>query len=203
VDIQQLSVKIMARPGDGFDHQVLIPVFHRWIRNNTLGDVLLIDVADYRHVPSGPGVMLIAHHAHYGLDGAGGELGLLFARKRDSIGPAAPRIREGLAAAIDAAQRLAGEPEVEGTLRFDYGRIELRVMSRLIADNSAASVAAFIDDLVPVVGELYGIDSAGIELTHGSDPKQPLTVRMAISSDRCDDPETLLARLRDVPEAAS
>ena len=29
---------------------------------------MLIDVADYRHVPAGPGVLLIGHEANYSLD---------------------------------------------------------------------------------------------------------------------------------------
>jgi hypothetical protein len=66
VDIQQLAIKVFARPGS-FDQGALIPIFHNWIRERRLGDVVLIDVADYRHVPEGPGVMLIADEAHWAI----------------------------------------------------------------------------------------------------------------------------------------
>ena len=40
------------------DLEPLIPIFHGWIQDQ-VSEELLLDVADYRHVPAGPGVMLI------------------------------------------------------------------------------------------------------------------------------------------------
>ena len=37
-----------------------VAVFHQWIRDGVCPE-MLIDVADYRHVPAGPGVLLIGH----------------------------------------------------------------------------------------------------------------------------------------------
>lgn len=39
-------------------------VFHEWIRNDSLQDIL-VDVADYRHVSRGPGVVLVGHECNY------------------------------------------------------------------------------------------------------------------------------------------
>jgi hypothetical protein len=47
-----------------------IPVFHRWIRDNVLNE-LLIDVVDYSHVPNGPEVVLLGHASDYMLEQAG------------------------------------------------------------------------------------------------------------------------------------
>ena len=49
-------------------------VFHQWIRDSVCPE-MLIDVADYRHVPAGPGVMLIGHEANYSLDNRENRLG--------------------------------------------------------------------------------------------------------------------------------
>ena len=84
-NIQQASVKLFLTDSSGLDLDSFIPVFHEWIREKRLPDHLLIDVADYRHVPNGPGVMIIAHEAHYGIDSGNGEPGFLYTRKRDEI----------------------------------------------------------------------------------------------------------------------
>ena len=60
---QKLQVKFFANAE--ISETALVPVFHDWIRERVVPDELLIDVADYSHVPDGPGVMIIGHHADY------------------------------------------------------------------------------------------------------------------------------------------
>ncbi len=82
--MQHVNIKIFA---DRADIQIgdAVEVFHQWIQEGAAPE-LLIDVADYKHVPDGPGVMLIGHQANYSLDETGGKLGLLFAnRKRQFV----------------------------------------------------------------------------------------------------------------------
>ena len=75
MDVQQLSAKVYAAPGHSVAQDEYIPLFHSWIRDKRIAtDKLLIDVADYKHVHHGPGIMLIAHEAHWAMDEAGGEL---------------------------------------------------------------------------------------------------------------------------------
>lgn len=141
---QQISVKVFVTADSEPDQEALIPIFHKWIRENRLGDKLLIDVTDYKHVPNGPGVMIIADHAHYGLDeGVGGGTGLLFSRRRDALGPAAPKLREAAQEALFAAAALEQEPTVKGKLRFDTTRLLVRVTSRLAATNTAEEFERF------------------------------------------------------------
>lgn len=181
MDIQQLSVKIFARTGD-FDQDALIPIFHRWIRERRLGDdLLLIDVADYRHVVDGPGVMLIGHQAHIGLDWIGRRPGLRVSRKRDPIGEPRERLREGFRWALAACHALAREPALGGKLDFDAGELEVRVMSRLAAPQSADTYAAFVPVLRPFLAELYGTEE--IELEHLSDPRQTFGVHVRVAGD--------------------
>lgn len=191
MDIQQLSVKIFARPGD-FDQEALIPIFHRWIREKRLGDeLLLIDVTDYRHVVDGPGVMLIGHEVNLGLDQIGRRLGLKVVRKRDEIGDARARLREGFRHAMFACHALASEPTLHGQLHFEAGDVELRVMSRLAAPQSPETYAAFLPVLRPFLEELYG--TADIAYEHLSDPKQTFGVRVRVAGTH--DPAVLHPRL--------
>ena len=77
----KFQVKLYTRAGE-IELEKLVPVFHEWIRVKKIPDELLIDVADYAHVPQGPGVVLIGHQSDYYLDVADKRPGLLYSRKR-------------------------------------------------------------------------------------------------------------------------
>ena len=61
------------KDADALNQDEVLKLFHEWIQEDRIDD-LLIDVADYRHVPDGPGVILVAHNAFYSLDNAAGRL---------------------------------------------------------------------------------------------------------------------------------
>ena len=92
------------------DLALAIPVFHRWIQEQALPG-LLVDVADYRHVPEGPGVVLVAHEAIYGLDLGGGRLGLLYNRRTRLDAAPAEALPQAFRAALEACRKLEQEPE--------------------------------------------------------------------------------------------
>ncbi len=48
------------------DLAAFIPLFQVWIREQSLPD-LLVDVANYVHVPQGPGLIVVGHEGDYGL----------------------------------------------------------------------------------------------------------------------------------------
>jgi hypothetical protein len=176
VKVQQLSIKVAAQEGArGFDPETLIAIFHRWISERRLPHWLLIDVADYRHVHEGPGVMIIAHQCHFGLDRGGGRLGLLFSRKRDEPGQAEEKLREALRDAFTVCCHLEAE---QVPLRFRSGDLEIRVMSRLWAPQGSASFLALKPAVEAVAAELY---SGGVELRHLDDPAAPLGVHLTAS----------------------
>src|SRR4051812_16123636 len=62
MDAHKLQLKIFLTPESArtVDVEALIPVFHRWIKQRALPE-LTIDIANYGHVPQGPGVVLIGH----------------------------------------------------------------------------------------------------------------------------------------------
>ena len=181
--IHQVRAKIMAASRDRgatpFDQSVLIPVFHRWIRESRLGPELLIDVADYRHVPDGPGVMIIGDQADYGLDEGGDGLGMAYRRKRDDASDPATRFTEALRAVLTACVALEGEPSL--SLRFDPGRLELGILSRLVAPNTAETYDALRPIASDLLAGLYG--AAEITLRHIDDPRKPFAIAVEASGD--------------------
>jgi hypothetical protein len=136
--MQHVNIKIFAQTSQNVNVADAIPVFHRWIQQRDLPE-LLIDVADYSHVPAGPGVLLIAHEANYSLDNARDQLGLLYDRKAAGSGDAQEQLRQAYDAALAACRRLEREPEFEGALRFDPNRLEIVFNDRLLHPNTDES----------------------------------------------------------------
>jgi hypothetical protein len=163
--MQHVNVKIFAQANENVNPADAIPVFHRWIQQRDLPE-LLIDVADYSHVPEGPGVLLIAHEANYSLDQAQGQLGLLYNRKAAGSGDAQTELQQAYGAAIAACERLEREPEFNGALRFDRGRLEVILNDRLLYPNTDEAwrqvqpgVALFFDGIFGA-GK-YSLERAG------------------------------------------
>ena len=63
------------------DIESFVPLFHNWIQEDRIPNHVMVDVVDYKHIPDGPGIMLIAHEGHFSLDFEDNELGLLYMRK--------------------------------------------------------------------------------------------------------------------------
>ncbi|MBC8165114.1 MAG: hypothetical protein H7Y20_04475, partial [Bryobacteraceae bacterium] len=110
----------------------LIPIFHRWIRENRLPGTL-IDVADYTHVPAGPGVLLIAHDAFYGVDNREGKPGFLYNRRTSDPSGVSDKIRNAYDSASSTAILLEAEMK---SLKFDQNNFEISVNDRLAGPNS-------------------------------------------------------------------
>lgn len=178
--LHQLSVKLFLAGDARLDQGALIPIFHRWIREHQLDERVLIDVADYRHVYHGPGVMLIAHDAHYGLDEEAGEVGLLYSRKRDAIDDAGAKLRDAFGKALAACELLSSEPDIQ-PLAFRGDRALVRVQSRQVADNSAGAFAELEPHLSSLAETLYPGERVAID--HVGDPRAPLTAELRAPAD--------------------
>lgn len=161
--LQHVNVKVAAVDADGFDLKNAIPVFHRWIQEEILTDELAIDVADYRHVPEGPGVILVAHEAIYGLDQRGGYLGLLYDRRVAVEGTPQKRLLQAANAAFRACRMLEEDPELRGSLRFDGGRLEVSVNDRALAPNTDVTDQALRPEVGRLVELLWGAGDYSIE----------------------------------------
>src|SRR5580658_3847905 len=117
--MQHINLKIFIRDAGAVDIDDAITVFHRWIREKACPE-MLIDVADYRLVFAGPGVLLIGHEANYSLDNRENRLGLLYNRKAALDGTFQTRLGQAYRAAFEACDRLERETPFRGKLRFDW-----------------------------------------------------------------------------------
>ena len=171
-EFQHINAKIFAHEGSTIDWHVLIPIFHRWIQQQALPD-LLIDVADYAHVPAGPGVMIIGHDAQYSLDNRQNRLGFVYDRRTACEGSNADRIRLAYESALSAARRLEQEPEINGALRFDERRVEFWVNDRLLAPNKPEVFEEFESEVSAFLKSKVG----EFALSRSTDPRDLVRVR--------------------------
>ncbi|HVH19405.1 MAG TPA: rhodanese-like domain-containing protein [Myxococcota bacterium] len=174
---QRIAVKFFAAPDPAapVDLHPFIGIFHRFIQQKALPG-LLVDVADYAHVPDGPGVILIGHEVDYGIDQAGGQTGLLAVRKRLAATPLADAARDALQRALAAVVAIEAEPEAK--LRFATQAFQLDVLDRLAAPNDEAAFGAARQALAPVCDALYGAGSWKAERASADDPRKPLVLRV-------------------------
>ena len=64
------------------DLELFIPVFHEWIQKDLILNHVMVDVADYKHILDGPGIMLISHEGNFSIDLENGKVGFLYIRKQ-------------------------------------------------------------------------------------------------------------------------
>lgn len=175
MDIQHLNIKLFLDDSKAVNVADFIGIFNGWIQTQA-AEELLIDVADYAHVPAGPGVLLIGHEANYSLDNTGNRPGLLYNRKARVEGSLQARLTQAARAAISAARRL----ETEHGFTFNGQALQLFINDRLLASNTSETLAALTPELHPFFSRLYA--SADYALDWVSDPRERFTVNVTTTA---------------------
>jgi hypothetical protein len=191
MDAHKLQVKVFAHSHDGITAETFIPIFHTWIKNHVLPD-LLVDVANYAHVPKGPGVVLIGHEYDTFIDEAEGRLGVLHSRKRGGVG-AADRLADAFRRALHAAALLEADPALSGKLKFSTSEFQVRVNDRLVAPNDETTFAALAPELEAFGKTLF---AGPVTLKRAGDAKSLFGVTLSGAASEL---KTLLARVGGPP----
>jgi hypothetical protein len=163
----RVQIKLFAENPAAVDQEAFIAIFQRWIQNHGLESQQLIDVADYRHVFQGPGVVLIAFDADYALDSGNGELGLLYTRKRQTS-DLATQLDESFRGLLNAAALIEAE-KAFGT-KFRTDRLEIRIVDRLNYPNAPETFARVEGDFRAVLSSVYGATAFTLKPLN-SDPR--------------------------------
>lgn len=172
MDSQRYAFKLLARTGPEIPERDLVLFLHRLIQARSLAETC-VDVADYSHVPEGPGVMLICHEAHYSLERVQGHLGLRCAGKRGFEGDAGARIRKIVGKTLRLAELAESHEVLSGRLQFDTSAATLWLEDRLIAPNTDETFAAFAPVLAETLTPVWGAPPI---LARGTSPKERFQV---------------------------
>ena len=165
IELQHVNVKLLVKDPQSVDLEAAVPVFHQWIQGQVC-DELLLDVADYTHVPDGPGIVLIGHEADYALDNTDGKLGVRYSRKATVAGSNLDRLEQATRSVVRAFERLQQDlkPSFNGT------DLEVVINDRLLAPNTDTTKKAAEPEIRKFLARVF--DGAGYSLTFPSDPRR-------------------------------
>lgn len=150
VNPQRLTVSIPAVPKVGLD--AATGVFHRFIQRH-LVEGFVLDVADYRHVPHGPGMMIVGGEVDYGLTETA--FSVTLKRLPDD---AATQFRTAVRFLLGAVEQI----DEDGALPtvFDRSAVTVVVADRRLGAADQVQ-QALLADIAPVAAEIFG---AGTEV---------------------------------------
>jgi hypothetical protein len=163
-------VKLLLEDPEAVNLELLIPVFHGWIQDQVLEEPVL-DVADYRHVQDGPGIILIGHAADYSVDNTDGHLGVRYNRKAVVEGSNQDRLKQAARAVLGACQRLEGESNLN--LHFNGQDLEVFVNDRLLAPNREETRQSLKPEFDCFAKELFR--GSEYSFSFNTDPRRLLT----------------------------
>lgn len=190
MDIQHVNLKLHLQHSGTVDLEPLIPIFHDWVREQSCEETL-VDVADYRHVPAGPGILLVGHEADFSLDWSDDRLGVRYNRKARVGGENHERFRQALRAVLTACRKLEEDGRLDGKLGFESRAFELGVNDRLLAPNTPETYASLRPEIAFFCDELFG--GKNYSVTHQGDPRRRFSV--LVETPRSMDRSGLLKRL--------
>ncbi|HLV33716.1 MAG TPA: hypothetical protein VKY59_01325 [Spirillospora sp.] len=172
---RRLSVKYFVTNPAVIDLPKFGPVFQRWIQRDWV-EGLLIDVANYDHVPQGPGVILIGDEGDYALDIRDGRPGLMYTRKRQMAATLQDTLHTVFRLTVIAAQKVETEPTLKG-ITFDYSQAQVTFLDRLNTPNTPEVFAAIQAEIKAFAVDLYAGADISTELAY-TDPREPLSLHV-------------------------
>lgn len=152
LELQHINVKLLLKDTANVDFDAVTPVFHSWIQGQVFEE-LLLDVADYRHVHGGPGIVLIGHEADYSLDNTDDRWGIRYNRKTVVHSNNQKRLEEAVRAALIACQRLQRDDKLK--LHFKGNEMEISVNDRALAPNSQETREALTPEFQTFAQRLF------------------------------------------------
>jgi hypothetical protein len=144
-DLQRIQIKMAADAPAGLSLEPFLVIFARWRKEKHPAE--WVDLADYAHLPRGPGIVLVGHRCSIAFDLADPGPGILYTARKGLSGTPAERFASAFAGCLDLARRLTAEPEFPKDVRLRPGSLELRFNDRLETPDTPETDA----ELRPVV----------------------------------------------------
>ncbi len=176
--MSRVRIKYFLEDPDGINPPELVPVFHRWIQRDALSG-LWIDVADYLHVPEGPGIMLIGHEADLYLDFSRGKAGLAYVRKREFSSSLEDNVLLAIRSLDEAVSLFNKENALEQRYRVRTDELEITFLDRLRVPPELTDISTAVGATSRAVAEAAGREPGSIERID-ADPRHPLSLRVRV-----------------------
>jgi len=152
--LHRIRVKYFLANGHDPNLAEMLDVFHLWIQQKQM-DGLPLDVADYRHIKEGPGVLIVGHEFDCGLDTSEGRPGFVYVSKQSSSDSLSDRLRAAFHGALTGCRNLETESALTNPLSFRTDEMEIMLLDRLRAPNRDTTDGQVRGQITAVVESLY------------------------------------------------
>jgi hypothetical protein len=190
MNLQKINVKLFLDAPQPVPVDALLPIFARW-REDAAHPARWVDMADYAHVPTGPGIMMIGHQGNLALDLADPGPGILWVNKADLEGEIDVRIVEVFRRTLGMVRTLIAESGFPSTLRPRPGFWELVFNDRLVTPHTEETAVVVQPAVEAALNTIFGTDR--YTLVSEKDPAR--RYGFTIHSDTVDSLEAVAARL--------
>lgn len=179
MELQHINVKLLFNESADANLEPLISILHDWISNQDLEEIL-IDVADYRHVPDGPGIILIGHQANISLTEDNRCITLCYNRKIATKGTNEERFRQAVRGALIVCEKLELDERLTGKMNFECQEIEILINDRIFVSNKKK----FYQILDPKFKRLFDIifEKNEYSISHFEDPRKVYSIKIKTPS---------------------
>jgi hypothetical protein len=188
MELQKLNVKWFVESPNAVPLTDFIDVFHSWIQAT---DGIYHDVADYNHMPVGPGIVLVAKDANISIDESDNRRGLLYCQKSRLSGSNQDRLRAVMGSALENFRKLEREPKLAGRFKLLGHEVLIAVNDRLRWPNRDESFGALAPELEQLAKTLF----YDAEIALQREPEERRKFAVHIRASRSFTVDELLGRL--------
>ena len=178
MELQKFGVKLFIEVHGSYSYKEFIPVFHTWIQDKLVEDHLLIDVADYSHIPDGPGVMLIAHEGYFSLDQEKHKPGIMYMRKTNMEGNFKDRFSKVLLITTEAVKRIRNN-DITNDVDFISNSFRFIANDRLYAENTRYNQNFYKKEIQKAINNKYPDSKVEFEDFSGKKERLAFTARFS------------------------
>ena len=154
-DLQRIDVKLLLDTPPHPDIDAFLVIFDRW-RQRKDHPCDWVDLADYAHMPSGPGILIAGKRDRFAIDLNPPGPGLLTSTRAGLEGTLEDRFREAFRRARELSRSVLAEPEFPAGFAVSAEGWEIYINDRLALPNSEASDALVRPALAAALGVAPG-----------------------------------------------
>ena len=191
-NLQRIQIKVATDSPPGLNLNPFLEIFGRW-RKEKDDPAEWVDVADYAHIPRGPGIVLIGQRCNFSFDLAPPGPGILYTAKKGLSGTHEEKILTAFQWCLDLTNRLASEEEFPNDVKLRTDSFEIRFNDRLETPNNSSTDQELRLPLRSVLDILFGQHSC--DLSPQTDPVQ--CYGFSLVAKRAEPLEVLLGRLTE------
>lgn len=150
-DLQRIDVKLLLDTPAQPDIDVFLVIFDRW-RQRKDHPCDWVDLADYAHMPSGPGILIAGKRDRFSIDLNPPGPGLLTSTRAGLEGTLEDRMREAFRRARELNRNVLSEPEFPADFSVSADGWVIHINDRLAFPDSGASDALVRPALASALG---------------------------------------------------